>query len=37
VRLAQEAVRRVIEVDSFSREEIEGSGAATASAATEAA
>ena len=37
VRLAQEAVRRVIEVDSFSREEIEGSGPATASAANEAA
>jgi len=37
VRLAQDAVRRVIEVDSFSREEIEGSGAATTDAATEAA
>jgi acyl-CoA dehydrogenase len=37
VRLAQEAVRRVIEVDAFSREEIEGSGDASPSAATEAA
>ena len=37
VRLAQEAIRRVIEVDSFSREEIEGSTAPAASEATEAA